>query len=151
MASTGMFGTNNFHYVPKEIRQGALVAYVVKSSDPNIFDPLSRILLKPYKRVHDLGDFKNKYNYSEPGTIYIPGPNYGLPNDVFRDAVIGLSEKLNLGQPDGKYVMAEGCYEDGIGTEASVVNGRVQIESPFEFINQLHHNFMNQQNMHLAA
>lgn len=152
MASTGMMGTNNFHYVPNEIKQGALVAYVVKASDPNIYDPLSRILLKPYRKVRDFSDFKNKPEVLRDETIFIPGPNYGLPNQVFKDAIIGLAEQLNQGKSDGKYRMAEGCYEDSLGIEATVSGGQAHIEDSYRFLNLLQHNFQQNQNFpRLAA
>lgn len=136
MNSSRMQGVNNFHYLPKEIKHGALVAYVVRTSDPEITDPLSRIMLKVYK--------------NKDGMVYVPGKTYGLPNQVFKDAMIDIAGQLNATMPDGAYYMADGSYEDRMGTEVTLRGGQLHMENVLKgfFYNQLEQHF---QILQLAA
>lgn len=42
------------HYLPMQIRDGALVAYLISSRDPEINDPLARITIKSYRSLEEL-------------------------------------------------------------------------------------------------
>lgn len=73
-------------YVPRDIRAGTLVAYMINKDDDNIEKPVGRILLKPYIN-------KNKE------TAYAPHKEeYGSVNSEFRQAVYRFATWLNSQQ-----------------------------------------------------
>ena len=64
MATDGDFS----NYLPTQIRDGALVAYLISSRDPEINDPLARITIKSYDPHDDkkaLHDTERKINRAE--------------------------------------------------------------------------------------
>lgn len=86
------------HRIKDDIKEGSLVAYLVKNDDMNINRPVARILLKPYARGND--------------KILKPGRLYGTANKKFRDVVVKFCEEFNHSKPDGVYSIAN-VYEDG--------------------------------------
>jgi hypothetical protein len=92
----------NSGYISKDIEQGTLVAYVVKSDDDNINKPLSRILIKPY------------FNEKNPTDIvWISADKlYGQSIEGFKSSV---DEWLGSwqGEKYGFYCIKDGMYDDG--------------------------------------
>ena len=43
-------------YVPTEIEHGALVAYLIDANDPDIKNPMARVLIRPYINTDDVND-----------------------------------------------------------------------------------------------
>jgi hypothetical protein len=41
-------GINNAAYLPLDIKEGTLIAYLIREDDKNIEHPIGRVLLKPY-------------------------------------------------------------------------------------------------------
>jgi hypothetical protein len=61
-------------FVKRDIEAGTLIAYLISNKDRNINNPLSRVLLNPYK--------------SDDGSItYNAGKIYGIPNKYFKKRV----------------------------------------------------------------
>ncbi len=99
---------SNIRYLEHDVAEGTLVAYAIRSDDPNIEKPLGRCLLKPFLRDDD------------SGTIF-----YRRETDVYGNPVPGMSEtvarflrKLNAGVPAGIYKRNEKLYDDGVGDRA---------------------------------
>jgi hypothetical protein len=87
-------------YLPAEIKEGSLVAYLIAKDDKNINAPIARITLKPY------------INQEDPTKkILVPGKIYGTGNIRFRRTVImwlGTFQK-NI---KGEYKIAKDVYRD---------------------------------------
>lgn len=96
-------GGANKQYVPVEIKNGAIIAYLIRADDQNIERPVARILIKPY--------------YFENHLILVPGPVYGTAPKEFRAAVTKFCESVNASSPEGDYQLARGSYPDNQPTE----------------------------------
>jgi hypothetical protein len=72
-------------YVPIDIKEGTIVAYVVKQEDKNISNPVGRILIKPF--IDSLGSDR----------IYLVPESYcyGTGVDGFNDAVEKWTKEVN--------------------------------------------------------
>ncbi|GAB5387586.1 MAG: hypothetical protein Alpg2KO_05540 [Alphaproteobacteria bacterium] len=89
-------------YVLRDIKEGSMVAYLIKDSDPQIVDPLARILIKPMK--NNMGEM-----------IWQPeGLPYGLYSDIFKETVAQFTDRaLNRGKV-GEFTFINGLYRDSI-------------------------------------
>ncbi|GAB5387968.1 MAG: hypothetical protein Alpg2KO_09360 [Alphaproteobacteria bacterium] len=95
MTKGGMY----WNKVPNDIANGSMVAYLVSENDPNIDDPMSRILLKPYK--NDQGEM-----------IWYPGDVYGMGHDGFAKTVKGFVEDTFNLDKQGLFKV-NNVYRDG--------------------------------------
>lgn len=103
MAENGI----NFHYVPKDIEAGSLVAYLVSKDDPQARYPLMRQLIKPY-------------NNQAGEIVMIPAKIYGADmggNSRTRQALHDtlshfVRENVNAGKA-GEFIMDNRLYGDG--------------------------------------
>ncbi|MBU6474985.1 MAG: hypothetical protein KGQ70_03385, partial [Alphaproteobacteria bacterium] len=110
-------GGFNWRFVPRDIRKGSLVAYLVSEKDPDIVTPLSRILIKPFgsEKTGLLTAvarmvFGRKSAAAE--RIYVPYKPFGLRNPAFVAAVGDFAEKnLNAGKT-GDFWLVSGLYPD---------------------------------------
>lgn len=98
----------NARYVPNDIREGSIVAYLVADEDrhPNgklaIRRPLSRILMKPHVNNDDSKDF-----------AYSKGRSYGVTNEAFNDFItVWLTSEVNNDTKGKSYTVAPGLYND---------------------------------------
>ena len=107
----------NAHYVPKEIKNGTLTAYYIRTEDKNINKPLGRVNIKPYKKEEEL-DQKDKQKCYFPDTrVYGSFPP---------DAILALKEWILSWQGDltGDFYKWKGCYDyDGTAYHIRVSNG----------------------------
>lgn len=55
-AKGDMSGGEYEEYVPTEIEHGALVAYLIDADDPDIKNPMARVLIRPYINTDDVND-----------------------------------------------------------------------------------------------
>jgi hypothetical protein len=99
----------NVRYVPNDITEGSIVAYLVSPEDvlPNgkiaLKRPVSRILMKPHVNMDNSKD----YAYSE-------GRTYGADNKKFSQFIKNwLVENINKNTKDKKYLKNTALYEDG--------------------------------------
>lgn len=114
-------GGFNFNYVPKDIERGTLVAYLVSEKDPEIINPLARILIKPfklkYKPLNTLSAMANKLFGREPpplGDLFVPEKQYGLHSEEFQYVVKQFAEdRLNAGKR-GQFKLPSALYQDGV-------------------------------------
>lgn len=94
----------NMHYLERDVAEGTLVAYAIRTNDTNIESPLGRCLLKPF--VKDNG---TDILYRRETKIY------GNPVPGFAEALQLFLRKLNAGVPAGQYSLNERLYNDGVG------------------------------------
>ncbi len=94
----------NAHYVPKEIKNGTLTAYYIKSSDKNINKPLGRVNIKPYKKEEELNQKDKQKCYFPDTRVYGNFPP---------DALLALKEWIISWQGDltGDFYKWKGCYD----------------------------------------
>ncbi len=96
-------GVAKSNFLKREIVEGTLVAYVVKSEDVNINNPLSRLLIKPYVNNND-----------ETDIVWVSADKvYGQYIGGFKSSV---DEWLSSWQGDdfgGLYYIKGGLYDDG--------------------------------------
>jgi hypothetical protein len=107
-------GGGNWEYVPKTIQAGSLIAYMISEKDPDILNPLARILIRPFHEEAEgqLTSMAQKTFGRDLQQIFVAGKTYGLSSDTFSAAVKQFAEeKLNRGK-EGKFRLAEGLYED---------------------------------------
>lgn len=98
-------GTFNFRHVPREVKGGSLIAYLTSENDPEILNPLARMLLKPYRKKGLSAIFNRKH-------IFVPEKIYGLQNASFSTFVHRFAEEfLNRGK-DGDYRLKNSVYAD---------------------------------------
>ena len=116
-------GGFNWKYVPRDVRKGSLVAYLVSEKDPDIVSPLTRILIKPFREKKPLPESKRgklafaaqKAFQPHKKQIFVADKAYGLASDAFSATVKNfIEENLNTGKV-GDFRLARGLYADGIG------------------------------------
>lgn len=117
--------------VPPIVGSKTLIAYMISENDPEINNPLARILLKPYDCREDVEgirdsslwyDFKrvvlpsNHFDEEalcEDSVVFVPSMTYGLSSQLFKRAVQEFTDK-NLNQPNEKdYQRYRYIYRDG--------------------------------------
>ncbi len=95
-----------------DIEKGSLIAYLVTAKDPDVLNPLSRILIKPYV------DTQNKENI-----LFVPVETYGVQNSIFSKVVNDIVDKeINGSQIKGIFRLAEDVYE-GEDTKKTMFRG----------------------------
>ncbi len=124
-------GGFNFKYVPKDIEKGTMIAYMISEKDPDIVNPLARILIKPFvEKKSAVGTLTavamRFFNVHRPQqSIYVPDKTYGIHNEAFTAAVHKFVEgKLNHNK-NGKFVLPAGLYADGVGPAYERSYGRM--------------------------
>ncbi len=123
-------GGFNFDYVPADIEKGTLVAYLVSEKDPDIINPLSRILIKPFvlhhKRLGMLASLAMKVFGREKqpiGDLFVPDKAYGIRNDEFQQAVKQfVDDKLNDGK-NGDFRRRHELYQDELSSRYTRKDG----------------------------
>ncbi len=124
-------------HVPEDIRQGAVIAYLITPDDPHIHDPLARIMIKPYREIHDGGelfdpDFANDHPlragflkaigkvasfpllpFLKPrARIFMAGNPYGIGTPGFEKSLRDFIEDNFNRNKAGKFEMSPGLYLD---------------------------------------
>ncbi|GAB5388628.1 MAG: hypothetical protein Alpg2KO_15960 [Alphaproteobacteria bacterium] len=98
MASGGIFWERSLG----DVTHGTLIAYAIRDTDPEIQDPLARVLLKPFTKQDD------------PSTqIYRAASIYGIKIPALRDeAQSFVDAQFNVGKT-GRFSLKNGLYNDG--------------------------------------
>lgn len=103
----------NFHYVPKEIAAGSLVAYLVHKDDTAADYPLMRVLLKPFR--NDAGE-----SILVPNLIYPKGvADNTATESALRQTVSTFVRQQNQGKT-GTFTMDPNVYTDSQETRLSL-------------------------------
>ncbi|GAB5389311.1 MAG: hypothetical protein Alpg2KO_22790 [Alphaproteobacteria bacterium] len=89
-----------WHYVPMEIANNSVVAYMVSKNDPDIQDPLSRVMIRPYRKWGGLS------------TMLHAGPSYGLNVPGFRLQVQEVLDKTINHDKRGVFGLSFMSYDD---------------------------------------
>ena len=108
-------GGQNCDYVEGEIKDGAIIAYLVNKNDPNITKPIARMLIKSY------------YNEDDPSKkILVSGNMYGTDISGFKETVDAWLDKQ--AKDVGIYSLGYNSYQDSgfngtitVGTSQQIV------------------------------
>jgi len=90
--------TVNNKYIPADIKNGAIIAYLIRENDKNIDNPLARILIKPY--------------YYKNHMVLFPDNVYGTNVAGFREVVDKFCKFANSNSPEGNYRLRKSSYSD---------------------------------------
>ena len=90
--------TVNNKYIPADIKNGAIIAYLIRENDKNIDNPLARILIKPY--------------YYKNHMVLFPDNVYGTNVAGFREVVDKFCKLANSNSPEGNYRLRKSSYSD---------------------------------------
>lgn len=105
-------------YLSPEIQQGSLIAYLVSEKDPEMNDPLARILVKPYAQKGFLGTARSVLRKAFGDTaaprqvLYVPTRAYGLSNHSFIEAIETLIDKKLNHDISGTFELPRAMYAD---------------------------------------
>lgn len=91
-------GGCNRKFVPAEIKNGAIIAYLIRNTDKEIQNPIARILMKPYF-------YKNHM-------IIHADQVYGTAPPQFNTVVNQFVKWANSGSPEGDYKLSRTSYVD---------------------------------------
>lgn len=97
-----LMGGSNRHYVINDVKEGTLVAYLIRTSDKNINNPLGRYLIKPFVNVNDDADI----------VLVREDSAYGTTVHGFKEVIDQWLEQVN-GHKRGFYKLARDLYNDG--------------------------------------
>ena len=115
-------GSNN-NYVLKDIKEGTLIAYLIKADDKNITNPISRILIKPFVNTNNPKDV----------ALFAEGTQYGTPDNQFKEIVDKWIADINGPDKIGMYCLNPKLYNDNIEKyrylNLDKATERVQIEA----------------------
>lgn len=93
-------------HMERDVAEGTIVVYAIRSDDTNIQHPLCRCLLKPFVN-RDSG--KAEVLYRRESRVY------GNKVQGFDAALARFMRKLNAKAPSGDYTLISGLYDDGVG------------------------------------
>lgn len=99
--TSGSYNEHTSEYVMMDIKEGSIIAYMVRKDDLNIEEPLARVLIKPYVGV-DTGDV----------ALFTNTKVYGKPIKGFRETVQKWVEEHQTINED-IYVMLKTLYQEG--------------------------------------
>ena len=88
-------------YIPSEIKEGLLIAYIIKNTDKNISDPIGRVLIVPYI---DLNNKDNKL-------LAVADKVYGSDVSGFKETVQKWVDSKQ-GDKKGVFVLPKTVYKD---------------------------------------
>jgi hypothetical protein len=88
----------NNKYIPADIKNGAIIAYLIRENDKNIDNPLGRILIKPY--------------YYKNHMVLFPDSVYGTNVAGFREVVNKFCKFVNSNSPEGNYRLRKTSHSD---------------------------------------
>ncbi|GAB5390403.1 MAG: hypothetical protein Alpg2KO_33710 [Alphaproteobacteria bacterium] len=112
-------GGGYWNHVADDMRQGTLVAYLISRRDPEILDPLGRMLIKPYR--------------NEQGqTVMLPDGTYGISQGDFGPTVARFASQVLNAIPDlpsESYRLAKGLYADGRAPSQFVLAGQARSDA----------------------
>lgn len=95
----------NQHYVLNDIKEGTIIAYLIKKEDKNVQDPLARLLIKPFVE-HTTNNV----------LLVAEGRPYGRPLPGFMNTVNEWLAEVNQDKVQGVYALPDNLYNDGINS-----------------------------------
>jgi len=109
----------NRHYVMHDVKEGTLVAYLIRDDDKNIRHPISRLLIKPFVNRLDPDDI----------LLATDAKQYGTHDSRFAEIVEEWLAKVNGPDKRGLYCLKSNLYDDG---KSIAVAGKLWGGSPDE-------------------
>lgn len=96
-------GNNHSHYIPVEIKEGTIIAYLVDANDKNINRPYARVLIKPFVNIAN----KNEI------ALGVEDKVYGTASSDFTDVVKQWVDNVNDSRKlDGVFELSDDVYHD---------------------------------------
>lgn len=93
-------GGINFHKVKHDVQQGTLIGYLITDKDPELHNPLGRVLMKPHRDA-------------EGNLAMVPGESYGLRNEAFERTMERLGQQMSgPAAAPGVYDLPKRLYPD---------------------------------------
>lgn len=140
-AWTSCMGADSFcpslcdNHLPLEVSNGSLIAYLVSENDPEINNPLGRILIKPFEPAGLAAAFAKAAKYVrklisnkvvEVGKLYVPAKAYGLSDESFSELVASIvNDGLNKGK-EGLYALPKSHYADNLSSRIRKKKGKIE-------------------------
>jgi len=91
------------HCVPLDIKEGTLVAYLIKNTDKNIESPSARVLIKPFIDL----DGSKEVAFGVEKTVY------GKPSPEFQQTVVDWADEINKKKKlNGIFQLNDKLYND---------------------------------------
>ena len=116
----GAGGDRGDLYIPRDIKAGSIIAYLVRKGDRNLLNPVARVIIKPYVSVE--GDetvlAADKSIYGQ----FIPG---------FLEQVQAWLDDVNQGK-SGVYTIKPGLYRENDDEDLVVALGDLDVDSATE-------------------
>lgn len=98
---------NHCKYLPMDIKEGSLVAYLIDSSDKNINNPIARLTVRPY--INNQGDIA----FGNADKVYHTKLDYNM-SDKFIDILGNHLRDINALQGiEGIFNVKHGLYPEG--------------------------------------
>jgi hypothetical protein len=113
-------------YVSKDIKYGSIIAYLIKSKDKNIQNPLGRVLIRPFIKVNSTESEEDEKQIIKSDTvIYLTEEaTYGTTPPSFRTQVYQIVDSVQNTPNPGKYEIQKEVYcdiEDDVGVDSKIV------------------------------
>lgn len=90
-------------YVPIDVKEGTLIAYLINTDDKNINHPIARLLIKPFVNIINKKEF----------VLGIENRIYGTGSPEFRKTVLDWADKINERKKlNGVFDLKKGLYSD---------------------------------------
>nr|DAF93725.1 MAG TPA: hypothetical protein [Myoviridae sp. ctshb19] len=100
--------------VENDVAEGTIVAYAISPKDTNINKPHARLLIKPFFKDNNGRPDKSHVSFRVETKVY------GTPVPGFVETVQQWLRKVNKDAEAGVYRLANGLYDDGVGSLAVV-------------------------------
>jgi len=95
-------------YVPIDIKEGTLVAYLIKNTDKNIESPAARVLIKPFVSIDGSKDI----------AFGVEDKVYGKPSPEFQQTVVDWANEINKKKKlNGIFQLNDKLYNDSFKDE----------------------------------
>lgn len=119
-AGAGSGRTFAFGKMDKHVKEGGMIAYLTSENDPDIHDPLARVMIKPYDLDEEKFSLTRIFSRLVGSSradrdLFALDRVYGLSDELFKDTVRKVVDShLNANAVDGRYVLRDGLYWDSL-------------------------------------
>lgn len=121
---------SNVMYILNEVKEGALISYLIRKDDKNIQNPLAVLNIKPYVNKSNNSDF----------ILASDNTTYGQGRPEFKQTVDSILKIVN-GNKTGFYCLKSGMYSDNPSNNIVLMD-----KSQKEFIDLAHKKIMEKLN-----
>ncbi len=129
---------SNAHYLISDVKEGSLIAYLIRENDLNVEDPIANWNIKP---------FVNKKNKSDI-ILVSDARGYGNPTNTFKETIDEVLEIYNKEKGQGVFCINPNIYDDGrskvVRLSEEVIKANLAKENDEEnLVNYASHLFKN--------